>query len=255
MKKICSKCKVELDTSLFYKDKSRKDGLRPECKNCSGCKERYNKNKDRISRLKKKYYIANKERIDKRNKEWNRKNRDKKSAYDRKYCEEHKKESQSYQKKYYKENKEKILKRGIDWKLSHRERFREWTRKYDAKRRQNPTRRIYENFSRRIRMGIEKNGDTTGNILEAVGYSIQELKEYLEKQFDENMNWDNYGSYWHIDHIRPVSSFTFNSYKDSDFKKCWSLSNLQPLEAKENIRKGNKLNYYKEKWQKRQLKS
>lgn len=73
----------------------------------------------------------------------------------------------------------------------------------------------------------------------AVGYTLQNLVEHLEKQFDDKMNWDNYGSYWHIDHIKPKSLFKFTSTNDENFKECWSLKNLRPLEANENRRKSN----------------
>lgn len=63
-----------------------------------------------------------------------------------------------------------------------------------------------------------------------VGYSIQELKEYLELQFDENMNWENMGDYWEIDHIVPLNLFHYNTEQDEQFKICWSLANLRPLE-------------------------
>ena len=53
------------------------------------------------------------------------------------------------------------------------------------------------------------------------------------------MNWDNYGE-WHIDHIKPISSFIFESSEDEEFKRCWSLDNLQPMWGIENIKKGNK---------------
>ena len=76
-----------------------------------------------------------------------------------------------------------------------------------------------------------------------VGYTVAELKEHLEKQFESWMSWDNYGKYgWHIDHKIPVSAFNFEKPEDIDFKKCWALKNLQPLAARENIKKGNKLN-------------
>ena len=54
------------------------------------------------------------------------------------------------------------------------------------------------------------------------------------------MTWENQGSYWHIDHIKPKSLFEYDSIDHPEFKKCWSLDNLQPLEAKENMRKNNK---------------
>jgi hypothetical protein len=59
---------------------------------------------------------------------------------------------------------------------------------------------------------------------------------YLESQFVEGMSWENHGK-WHIDHIKPVCSFNFNSREDEDFKKCWALENLRPLWAKENLKK------------------
>lgn len=74
-----------------------------------------------------------------------------------------------------------------------------------------------------------------------VGYTIDDLKKHLEKQFDSNMNWENYGSYWHIDHKIPMSIFNFETPADIDFIRCWSLKNLQPLEAKKNISKRNNI--------------
>jgi hypothetical protein len=56
------------------------------------------------------------------------------------------------------------------------------------------------------------------------------------------MSWEN-RSEWHIDHRRPVSSFNFLSVDDPEFLECWALSNLQPLWAADNIRKGNALTH------------
>ncbi|KKQ98367.1 MAG: hypothetical protein UT24_C0038G0014 [Candidatus Woesebacteria bacterium GW2011_GWB1_39_12] len=78
-------------------------------------------------------------------------------------------------------------------------------------------------------------------------YTPLQLKEHLESLWDSWMNWDNYGKYdlnirtWHIDHIIPQSKLLYDSMEHPNFKKCWSLSNLQPLDAKENIKKSNKL--------------
>ncbi len=74
-----------------------------------------------------------------------------------------------------------------------------------------------------------------------LGYSKEELALHLESFFTEEngYTWDNMGE-WHIDHIRPVSSFNFDSIDHPDFKKCWALNNLQPLWALDNMRKGNK---------------
>lgn len=78
-----------------------------------------------------------------------------------------------------------------------------------------------------------------------VGYTVYDLIQHLEKQFDDKMNWDNYGNNWagyswHIDHIKPKSLFHYETPEDEEFKQCWALSNLRPLEKKENIKKSNK---------------
>lgn len=48
------------------------------------------------------------------------------------------------------------------------------------------------------------------------------------------MSWDNYGTYWELDHIIPRFKFYYESYDDEQFKQCWALSNLRPLTIKEN---------------------
>lgn len=96
-------------------------------------------------------------------------------------------------------------------------------------------------MSRRMRTSL--NSDKAGHSWEdLVDYTLEELKAHIENLFQPGMSWDNYGKYgWHIDHKTPVSSFNIGSYDCEDFKKCWSLENLQPLWAKDNLRKGNKL--------------
>jgi len=79
----------------------------------------------------------------------------------------------------------------------------------------------------------------TSTTFKLLGYSVVELREHLESQFTDGMSWDNIGE-WHIDHIRPISSFDYDSTDHPDFKKCWALNNLQPLWAKDNLTKGNK---------------
>ena len=38
------------------------------------------------------------------------------------------------------------------------------------------------------------------------------------------------GEYWEIDHIIPLNLFNYESEQDEQFKICWSLANLRPLE-------------------------
>lgn len=80
-----------------------------------------------------------------------------------------------------------------------------------------------------------------GRLVRLLKYSIKDLKSHLENQFRDGMSWDNYGK-WHVDHIRPISSFNYKSMNDDEFHECWALSNLQPLWAQENQRKHAKYN-------------
>ena len=73
--------------------------------------------------------------------------------------------------------------------------------------------------------------------LELLGCSVHQLKKHLKNKFKKGMGFENYGK-WHIDHIKPISLFDLS--KKSEQKKCFSYKNLQPLWAKENIRKSNK---------------
>lgn len=77
-----------------------------------------------------------------------------------------------------------------------------------------------------------------------VGYDLSALTNHIEKQFQPGMSWDNHGRYgWHLDHKIPISAFNFEKAEDIDFKRCWALENLQPLWWRDNITKGDKLQY------------
>jgi len=53
------------------------------------------------------------------------------------------------------------------------------------------------------------------------------------------MTWDNYGTYWHVDHVIPCSKFDL-SY-DENISHCFRWTNLQPLTGLENIKKQNRI--------------
>ena len=69
-----------------------------------------------------------------------------------------------------------------------------------------------------------------------VGYSAEDLMEYLESKFTKGMTWENQGKDgWHIDHIIPKFYFQYTEAESKAFKICWSLENLQPLWATTEI--------------------
>ena len=60
-----------------------------------------------------------------------------------------------------------------------------------------------------------------------LGCTIKEYKQHLESQFKPEMNWDNHGDIWEIDHIKPCNSFDLIDIEQQ--KQCFHYTNLQPL--------------------------
>lgn len=77
-----------------------------------------------------------------------------------------------------------------------------------------------------------------------IGCDIEYLKKWIEFRFDEKMSWVNFGKYWHIDHILPINKFNLLNITEQQI--CFHWTNLQPLNATENIKKSDKLllHYY-----------
>lgn len=118
------------------------------------------------------------------------------------------------------------------YKKSHPEQVKEASRK----RMENPHEKIAHNLRTRIG-GLIKN--KTKSTFEYLEMSKSDFKDWLEHQFDDNMTWENYGSYWQIDHVIPCASFDFTN--EDDIKKCFHWSNMQPLESKKNNSKSAKI--------------
>ena len=137
-------------------------------------------------------------------------------------------------KKYYIDNSHIILKKQKEYKKINRKRYTD-NEKY--RRDSDPIFKLKKNIRKRVNdyfksSNIKKNS-TTFNV---IGKSPVELKEYIELQFVEGMSWDNYGD-WHIDHIIPLVS----AKTEDEIYKLNHYSNLQPLWAKDNMRKGGKI--------------
>jgi len=216
--KKCSKCEIKKDESEFHKDKHNKDGLCYKCKECF--KLHYQKNKEKILKQSKEYRIQNKEKVSERGK------------------------------KHYIKNKEEIDRKHREYDHKTRTKRKKIKKKYrNQKYHGDACFRLRINLSDKIRRTLlNNNGSKQGySILKKLPYSMQELKQHIESLWESWMSWDNYGRAnlnkrtWQIDHIIPHSNFHYDNMDCEDFKKCWVLSNLRPLEAFENIKKGNKI--------------
>jgi predicted nucleic acid-binding Zn ribbon protein len=107
--------------------------------------------------------------------------------------------------------------------------------------------KIKTNIRRKLKELIHNTSKSMkiGKNIDLLGCTINEYKIYLENLFQEGMTWENYGLHgWQIDHIIPCDNFDLSDLEEQ--KKCFHYTNTQPLWAKDNIKKGNKLDWKKD---------
>lgn len=220
---------------MIYKNKEK------ELKNK---KEYYLKNREKIlAKMRiygKKWYLKNIEKIRLQHKIYERQNKGKRLEYFRRWYRKNKDRILAASKAYYQRRKEIIQQRHRAYNKKNKENLLNYKRGWQKQKRKiDPRWRLNENMQSAIWRCIKSN--KAGERWESlVDYTLKDLMNHLEKNFTEKIDWDNYGSYWAIDHIKPKSLFTYSNPKDAEFKKCWGLENLQPLEKTINIKKGNR---------------
>jgi len=262
--KKCSKCKIEKNEGCFNKYSGTKDGLYPSCKNCRKItlSKYYENNSDIIIENTKKYYEYNKSVILVKNKKLYENNKEEILATNRDYYKNNKKAVLAAQKiyrdnhkfqrnEYINRNKTSIKEYNKNYAIVNKYKIVKKHNEYQNKRYNNdPQFRIRNLISSKITKQLKLSGSCKGggSCLYYLPYTIQELKDHIEKQFEPWMTWNNQGLYvaenwndndqttwkWQLDHIIPASSFNYTSMEDQTFKECWALSNLRPLSAKQN---------------------
>ena len=147
-----------------------------------------------------------------------------------------------------------VRKKKKEYKLRNKKHIQKWNKEYaqrpEVKKRLSKIRmnrykndpiyliknRIRTRFYTYIKRGLAEKKVRTS---ELIGCSWKYLKNHIEKQFKPKMKWSNYGK-WHIDHIKPMSQYDLR--KVDEQYKCCNYKNLQPLWAKENLSKGDRIN-------------
>jgi hypothetical protein len=136
---------------------------------------------------------------------------------------------------YAEANREKEKVRRKRYRETHRQQCLEYQNHRYATNDNYRVRTIMASRINEVVKGLSKSART----MELVGCSPEELRAHLEAQFTEGMTWDNYGYRgWHIDHIKPCASFDLTDPEQQ--RQCFHYTNLQPLWAEENMRKGRK---------------
>ena len=236
MLKKCNKCLIDKDMSCFTKDKNRKDGHYSICKEC---KKLYRLNNTEIIKISKiKYYQNNKDKVLKNSKENYLKNREVILERQLNNYYSNRDNRLEYFRLYYEKNKKHLLGKSKKYLINNYEKILDYQKKYKQDRFKNdPIFRVIVCVRARINNFLNKKNVTKKNrTFNIVGCSPELLKEYLESQFTNGMNWDNHGE-WHIDHKIPLSSA---NTEEEVYELC-HYTNLQPLWGIDNLKKGNKI--------------
>ena len=161
----------------------------------------------------------------------------KRKEYEQKRYQQNKEKFKKQFAEYHQKNREKILERHKKYRQENKDKIREVNKKYqNRKEKEDINYLLARRLRSRLKMAIKKEVKTGSAVID-LGCSIQELKEYLEKQFKPGMTWENWGTHgWHLDHIVPLCSFDLTDRQQ--FLEAVNYKNLQPLWAKENIVKG-----------------
>jgi hypothetical protein len=143
-------------------------------------------------------------------------------------------------KAYYEKNRDKILAECAEYRVQPHVKEQR-NRRQRRLRRTDPKFRLSSSIGTLMRRSLT-NGYKHSHWENLVDYTVDDLKRHIERKFKDGMTWEKLlNGEIHIDHKIPISAFNYKSPDDIDFRKCWALENLQPMWAKENIRKGNKL--------------
>lgn len=138
--------------------------------------------------------------------------------------------NKKYQKEYYNlpENKQRKL---------------ALARENDRKRYQdNPNFKMKKILRARLTEMMKRQSTVkSDSTIKLLGCGVQAFKKWLEYQFTSYMTWENHGSYWHVDHIKPCASF--NLTIEAEQKYCFHWSNMQPLTIKDNLEKSDTYNH------------
>lgn len=220
--KTCTKCHVPQDITNFCFSNKKKGYRRGDCKSCES------KNRSK-----------NKDKLRKQHKLWFKNNPDKTKEYERKKRIKHVDAIKARKKIYAFINKDKIQAAQSQYRKTHKEYFIKYMREYKKKRNLTDIGfRLRPVISRQISRAITNNGSKkNGSCLEYLPFTIQELKEYLEKNFEPWMNWKNWGKYdvktwddnnsstwkWQIDHIVPHSLFKYTSNGRSGIQRLLGI--------------------------------
>lgn len=216
-RKVCRLCEKPKASSEFWKLGGRRSGLRNECKDCCRAQVAAWKQDNIVHhRLREKSYREER--------------KDAAAKYHAGYRAQNREKLLAEKRRYYRDNREKLIDAAV---RCQRETAHVRRQRYQT----DPCYRLNCVMRAGVQRGLRRGAKGARKTFDLLGYGVADLKSHLEQAFLPGMDWSNYGA-WHIDHVRPLASFKFETPDDPEFREAWALSNLQPLWAEENQAKG-----------------
>ena len=168
---------------------------------------------------------ANPERHRATNKTWSKANREKVRAAD---------------KAWRKANPEKARAAEKAWKKANPEKYRASQRKTQNKRAQNdPVFRMV--CALRSRQNKFFKGKTRSlSVIRDMGCDPEFFGQHIASQFTAGMTMENYGKFWHLDHIYPLAAADIVNNR-IHFLAVANWRNIQPMLGPENVEKKDKV--------------
>ncbi len=256
--KICKVCSLELTALDFYIKDKKTGRLSSTCKKCE-CKAKeqyhidnretilnrqksfYDKNKDRLNAKKLSYYKEKRAAILEQKKEYTQRNKEIITARRKESYAKNKDKNVEKARNYRKANREAILARLAIYRKNNPEKVLAASKKYLHKKLKEDSvfkfkcsiRTLIGLAFMRACNGTYKKSQRTEEIL---GCSLNTLFYHIESQFLPGMSWER-RSEFHIDHIIPLAT----AKTEEDIIRLNHYTNLRPLWATDNIRKGAKI--------------
>jgi hypothetical protein len=223
-KRTCKKCSEEKSIELFVSNRNCASGYEYECKACA--------------KIRKTQWDVPRRAVRMAQAEAKAEERQLKRAADKVLRQEARRE---YKRRYYASNKDRIYQQNKESDKRNYQR-RAARRRESARRRMQTS--IQSKLAKRLRNRIWSavKYNKAGSSVRDLGCSLEFLKSYLEARFQPGMTWDNWGhvgsNVWHLDHVTALANFDLTNREQ--FLKACHYTNLQPLWAIDNIKKGAK---------------
>tara|TARA_R110000737_G_scaffold2399_3_gene6687 strand:+ start:458 stop:1177 length:720 start_codon:yes stop_codon:yes gene_type:complete len=214
MKKQCRTCKNLKSTADFNKNKRQKDGFQGACRTCTrtSFNKHYTLHKAKPLQVEREgFKTCTKCKQEQVYAEYSRQ---KGGMFDLaskcKQC-----ASEDY-------SRWRINKGGKEWENSYVKRRKEEDPQY--KRKYILRLRILDALKRYAKGGKVSRKHSA---FELLGCDLNTVTSHIEDQFLPEMTWENHGTIWELDHIRPCASYDL--LIEAQSKECFNYLNLQPL--------------------------